>query len=76
MPQRHRKGRAHTEGGAKLVFKAIITIGIGGVQGGDSGQLGHHLAAGDLDLLVIYLGGQFQRAHVVALVIDLIQVVL
>ena len=39
-------------------------------------QLGHHLAAGHLDLLVIDFGRQFQRAHVVALVIDLIQVVI
>ena len=75
VPQGHPQGGAHAEGGSKAVLKAIIAVGIGGMHSGDSGQLGHHLAAGDLDLLVIDLSGQFQRAHVMALAIDLIQVV-
>ena len=60
MPKRHPEGSAHAEGGAETVFKAIIAVGIGGMEGGHSGEFGHHLAAGDLYLLVIYLGGQFQ----------------
>ena len=60
VPQRHPQGSAHAEGGPKAVLKAVIAIGIGGMHSGNSGQLGHHLAAGDLDLLVIDLGGQFK----------------
>ena len=44
------------------------------MQSGHGSQFRHHLAAGHLHLLVINLGGQHQRTHVMALVIHLVQI--
>ena len=44
------------------------------MQSSDSSQFRHHLAAGDLHLLVINLGGKFQRADVMTPAINIIQI--